>query len=75
MTSDDFFIWTVYDRPRDYPKLFVARKFSTRRGPRPTSEIMFASTLDGLREMLAAMGLTRLARSPGDDPVIVETWI
>jgi hypothetical protein len=30
--SEELFIWTVYDHPRDFPNSYVARKFSTRPG-------------------------------------------
>lgn len=64
-------IWTVYDSPVDLPDRFVARKFVL---DKPTGEILQDRTLDGLRNKLPP-GLTRLERSPNDDPVIVECWL
>jgi len=64
-------IWTVYDHPSDWPHGFVARKFVL---DQPTNEVFKASTLGQLRAMLPE-GLTCLARSEQDDPVIVECWL
>jgi len=65
-------IWTIYDRPTDYPDRFVARLWSN---GQITNQMMFADTLDDMRSWLAEMGLTKVMRSPGDDPVIVESWL
>ena len=67
-----FALWTVYDKPKDFPGLYVARKF-TLAGPTPTT--MTSEDLDALRNALARMGLVPMARSPEDDPVIIESWI
>jgi len=64
-------LWTIYKHPLDYPNEFVARKFIL---DKPTSEIKTSDTIETLR-LLLPMGLTRIERNPGDDPVIVETWI
>jgi hypothetical protein len=72
MSDDELPIWTVYDHPRDYPHGFIARKFLL---DQPTDEIITAPTLDEIREAMWQRGLTCLKRAPGDDPVIVETWI
>jgi hypothetical protein len=69
-------MWTVYDHPRDFPNSYVARCFDVDgSGPRATDNIMVSPSLDALRDMLAARGLTALCRSPEDDPKIVETWL
>lgn len=68
-------VWVVYARPADYPDQYVARRFSIEGGrTRPTEKIIRADTLEALRR-LAPPDLVRLARSPGDDPVIVESWL
>lgn len=67
-----FSLWTVYDHPRDYPNQFVARRFDV---DQPTSDVFVADDLETLREILAAEGLTRLARDPDDDAKIVEVWL
>lgn len=68
-------IWTVYDHPADYPDWFVARPHIIRpktSGPMPMH--LVSTTLDTLRLMLPD-GLTRLGRSPSDDPCIIEVWV
>ncbi|ART61155.1 hypothetical protein CBP36_19500 (plasmid) [Acidovorax carolinensis] len=69
--SDELELWTVYDSPIDLPGRFVARKWLL---DQPTNELLQDKTLEGLRAKLP-QGLTRLERSPQDDPKIVETWI
>jgi hypothetical protein len=73
--SDDLYVWTIYNHPRDFPNSYVARKFSTRGGATPTKDIIVSPTLSDLRFQLKRMGLTCLPRSPGDEPQIVESWI
>jgi hypothetical protein len=68
-------IWTVYERPRDFPDHYIARPFYCSLGhTTPLPAHLQAASLESLR-MLLPVGLTLLARSPGDDPSIVETWI
>jgi malonyl-CoA/methylmalonyl-CoA synthetase len=64
-------LWVIYDSPRDFPGLFVARKWLN---DRPTPDLLQGTTLKQLREQLPA-GLHCLPRSEKDDPKIVETWI
>lgn len=69
-------LWTIYDHPRDYPKDFVARKWEIYpTGARATTDILQSEDLSTLRGLLDQQGLCMLHRSPGDDPVIVETWL
>lgn len=70
MTTLD--IWTVYDHPSDWPQFYVARRFVM---DHPTKDIIMCEALEPLRMELSLMGLTCLARSEQDDPVIVETWL
>ena len=70
--------WTIYDHPRDFPDLFVARRFESGTGdPEPvaTSDIIGAHGLEPLREMMKRAGLTVLPRMEGDQPQIVEVWL
>jgi hypothetical protein len=71
-----FTLWTVYNRPVDYPKHFVARRFEVQPGGRlvTTDDVLTGETLDGVREQLPR-GLHRVVRQPGDLPSIMETWI
>lgn len=64
-------VWTVYNSPKDYPGKFVARRWEL---TTPTDDVIVADTLDEVRERLP-LGLYPLDRHPGDDPVIVETWL
>ena len=83
LMSSELSMWCVYEKPRDFPRCFVARRFvitqtaPTRAAALPTSDVVVSRNLDDLREQLALRwpGLVRLARDPNDDPVIVETWI
>lgn len=64
-------IWTVYERPTDYPQGFIARLY---RNGTATQAIVTGDTLDAVRGGIP-LGLCRMARHPSDDPVIVETWL
>jgi hypothetical protein len=69
-------VWTVYDHPSDYPDGFVARRHEayTDHSVVATADAVFAPTLEAVRAKLPP-GLHCITRSPGDDPVIVESWI
>lgn len=72
---NDLSVWTVTENPSDHPGKFVARRHVVGRGEvRPTDDHHIADTLAEVRDMLPA-GLYPLPRQPGDDPVIVESWI
>jgi hypothetical protein len=67
-------IWTVYERPKDYPQGYVARRFVIKANlPISTEETMFGLTPDDVRAQLPK-GLIRIERDPEDEPQIVETW-
>jgi hypothetical protein len=69
-------MWTIYDHPKDYPSKFVARKFLVYAGKSiPTDEVMFSSDIEVIRRYMRFIRLNCLARDPGDDPNIVETWL
>lgn len=65
-------IWSVYDHPKDFPDVFVARKWE---GTRPTADTITSEDLATLRRKLAERGLICLTRCPDDDPTILETWL
>jgi hypothetical protein len=71
-------IYTVYDRPRDYPDEFVVRGCSIFPGnPEPVHDIELTArgaTLAAVRAPLSDLGLYRQARHPSDDARIVEVW-
>jgi hypothetical protein len=75
-SEDPLVLWTVYDKPRDFPRCFVARKFEiTTKGHRPTGMFLIGPDLDQLRQYLEHMGLSRIDRNEGDEPHIVECWL
>ena len=69
--ATNFELWVIYKHPKDYPDFFVARKWIV---DTPTSEALFAKSLNKLREQLPKH-LIRLERTTFDDPVIVEVWM
>jgi hypothetical protein len=71
-------IWTVYERPLDYPDKFVARLFEIEgEGAKPTANIIITPDLQTLREILTLeLHLSVcLPRHESDDPQIVECWL
>lgn len=75
MTREAMSIWTIYERPHDYPDQCVARRCEVSAGGvRMTNDMFVADTVDELR-MLLPPGLFCLSRDPKDDPVIVEVWL
>lgn len=67
--------YVVYARPKDYPNEYVARVLDVAPGTVEPKEICGrAESLEELRKTLPP-GLSRIPRSPQDDPEIVETWI
>lgn len=66
-------MWTVYERPTDYPEGFVARLWIVTNIAMATQTHYVASSLDEVRAFLPR-GLTCMPRNELDDPAIVETW-
>jgi hypothetical protein len=85
VTQDALGMFTVYDRPKDFPHSVVVRRFwswsilwpnGVRRAARHHDpEIRGFFDLEAARNWCESQGLYRLPRQPGDDPKIVETWI
>ena len=67
-------MWVVYDHPKDYPDDYVARMHVVP-GPRATAVALKCRDLENLRGFLRERGKVCIARSPQDDPCIVETWL
>jgi hypothetical protein len=67
-------IFTVYDRPSDYPDGFIARMSITGAVEMPTL-IASIGSLEEIRETLMELGLTRMDRHEADDAKIVENWL
>lgn len=73
--APSLYLWVVYDRPRDYPHCFVARRWEIRAGvAAPCRDCLFSPTLSELRAALPA-GLTRIDPHPNDDRCILEVWL
>lgn len=78
MTRGEYFMWIVYDHPRDMPDYFVARKFvCAEKGKdyEPTDIAIGFLDLDRLRLWMQQHGLAKLMRSDADPPHIIETWL
>jgi hypothetical protein len=76
MTGGVLSIWTIYDRPTDYPNGYIARRHEVlASGPLATDDTVKADDLYTLRKHLLQAGLTRINRSPDDDAKIVESWL
>lgn len=76
MTLDDALeIWTIYDKPSDWPAGYVTRCFRVwPGGGTEPGEAFFCLTLEDARGCVPP-NLCCLGRQENDDPVIVETWI
>lgn len=75
MIEGHLIIWTIYERPLDYPDGFVARPWEVRGAGEPIpGDAHYFQTLEGARNFLPE-GMYRLGRSPGDDGTITESWI
>ena len=68
-------IWTVYDRPSDHPRGFMARRHEVVAGKERSTMDTIKADLSQLRVIFLTAGLTCLARDEGDEPQIVECWL
>lgn len=69
-------LWTIYDHPSDVPDAFVARRrVVVANGALVDPEALCSTDLETLRAYFRRMGLYQMARSPEDDPVIIEVWM
>ena len=70
-------VWVIYDHPKDFPDVFVARpQFAMQDGSVVPCPLAFMhEDIDVIRNALAGIGLTCMARDPNDDAKIVETWL
>ena len=70
-------LWTIYERPADYPNLYVARESEVggnEDAPR-TKRMKFSSDLSALRKQMEQLGLTPYERDPEEQLYIVEVWL
>jgi hypothetical protein len=68
-------IWTIYDRPRDHPDGFIARRFEIGSGSTTPTKDTLTGKVDDLRYALERAGFVKITRSEGDEAPIVESWI
>ena len=72
---DKWIIWTIYERPSDFPDKFVLRSWEVEAdSPAPMTASVMADTIDEIRNLLPR-GLVCLAGCTHHDPRIVETWL
>lgn len=71
---DTLALFSIYDRPSDYPDGYVVRRWEVVDGRSVPGAARTAPTLERARRLLPP-GLINLGRKAGDDPCIVETWI
>jgi len=75
--ADGLTMYTIYDRPLDYPDHFVVRKWKIVRpdiSPISDGILGISKTLEGARKLLPE-GCACLARDASDEPQIVESWL
>jgi hypothetical protein len=68
-------VWTIYDRPKDYPHATVARKHEVASGVSVPGDHLLIADLEFLRECFRAAGLVLVPRADDDDVKIVESWV
>ena len=70
-----FVLFCVYHNPADFPGKYVVRRWVGMDPDREPAAV--GLTLDEVRQKIIDEnhGLVCLSRQPGDDPVILETWI
>jgi hypothetical protein len=68
-------IWTIYDRPKDFPDGFIARRFEVSGGVSGPTKDTITGKLEDIRQAFWKAGLCKLSREEGDEPQIVESWV
>lgn len=68
-------IWTVYNKPKDHPHGFMARRHEVAKGRHRSTMDTLKADLPEIRKVFRKAGLTRMIRSPEDEPHIVEVWL
>lgn len=69
--SESLILYVVYEKPTDYPDLYVIRKFIS---DIPDEIVGLGETLEKVRQYLPK-GVVNIGRNDEDDPVIIEVWI
>jgi hypothetical protein len=72
-------LFTIYDRPADFPHSVVCRRFRVFSGRLEADPLpcVIGHDLIFVREALRLEhpGLVCIGREPGDEPSVVETWL
>ena len=68
-------VWTIFDRPKDYPRGFIARRSESGKGGIVVTDEVVVGSLEEIRALFERAGLYKLVRDASDDPKIVEKWI
>lgn len=69
-------MWVIYDHPSDWPNSYVARLHYSLPKHEPSGWTLVFDDIERLRAKVREYGGAQLfPRSPGDDPVIVESWM
>jgi len=74
---DTLTMFTIFEKPKDYPDKFVVRGFDVERGnpePHPHAVHIVCNSLEEARSAVPS-GLYCIARSPEDHQSVVETWL
>ncbi len=71
-----FELYVIYEKPKDYPFQYVARKHAVLKGGQMAVGEVFgvSKNVEHLRTSLRDMGLICVPRFENDDPCIIETW-
>ena len=68
-------MWTIYDKPTDYPDGYIARMHESGAGRCEPTENVVTGKLDAIRDVFVMAGLTPIGRDRNDQPHIVESWL
>jgi len=69
-------LWTVFEKPRDYPDSVIARRSEIEGGGiRVTHDVLISVGLADMRSTFEKAGLTKIPRWDDDESHIVEVWL
>lgn len=71
-------MWTIYDRPEDWPDGYIARRYETSEGETVLTDNKLAAGPEALtlmRFVFQEAGLRFAPRNPNDRPEVVEVWM
>lgn len=75
-TETQTIIYTIFERPADFPDLFVVRRFyADAEGVTSDLEPFCLTKRLEIARASLPLGLYNLGRQPGDDAAILESWI